>query len=81
MENEHAEIVAALAACEVMSQFNALLIRAWNKKRLDGRPLGDVGQRHIYRLLYQYRESVPEAYAKYQDHPSVVTERDQFVES
>ncbi|WP_426292024.1 hypothetical protein ACN9ML_18475 [Dyadobacter endophyticus] len=80
MENEHAEIVAALAACDVMSEFNALLINSWNNKRLKGKALGDVGERHIYRLLYQYRESVPEVYSKYENHPAVVKEREQFVE-
>ena len=79
MENEHAEIVASLAACDVMSEFDTLLVTSWNKRRQAAVPLSDVGTRHIYRLLYRYREYVTETYLKYENHPKVIEFREQEV--
>lgn len=77
MENEHAEIVAALAACDVMSEFDTMLVNSWEKRRKSGRPLSDIGAHHIYRLLHRYREYVPDTYLKYEDHPKVIRCREQ----
>ena len=73
MEKEHAEIVAALAACNLLpGSFDKRLIQHWDRQRTEGKALSETGSRHIYRLVYKYRAQMRETYAKYQDHTEVI---------
>ena len=73
MENEHAEIVAALAACSLLpGSFDKTLIKHWDRQRTEEKPLSETGARHIYRFLHKYRAQMPEVYAKYQNHSEIL---------